>query len=179
MNCRRPARRFGVTVLSRLGIISRVREKGAPAVLGLAFVGVLALSLLLYLALGNGATSRILFFPVQKGRRLVAEQRYLPRKGGIEKDIVELVEGVLLGPTRHDAQRLFPHGGRVTAAMLGGRTLYLDLTPAILADDPEITLRGREALDALARTIRFNFPRVREVVFLVDGQSPRFAAAVR
>jgi hypothetical protein len=168
-----------VTVPAQFGIISRIREKGIPAILALAFLGTLALSLLLFLLVGNGSTSRILFFPVQKGRRLVAEQRFLPRRGGFEKDVVELVEEVLLGPTRHGAERLFPHGGRVVAAMMGGRTLYLDLSPSILDADTEIPITGREALDALARSIRFNFPRVRQVVFLIDGQHPRFAADAR
>ena len=68
---------------------------------------------------------------------------------------------MLLGPTRHDALRLFPRGATVTAVMVSGRTLYLDLTPQILVDDPEVPLKGPEALAALTRSLRLNFPRLR------------------
>jgi hypothetical protein len=168
-----------VTVPAKLDIFSPIRDRGAPGILGAVFIGILVVALALFLLFGNGTTSRILFFPHQTGRRLVTEQRSLPRRGGFEKDVVELVEGVLLGPTRHDAQRLFPRGGRVIAAMMNGRTLYLDLSASILVTDPDVPLAGEDALDALAHSIRFNFPRVREVVFLLDGQSPRFAKGAR
>jgi hypothetical protein len=168
-----------VTVLAKFDILSPIRDRGAPGILGAVFIGVLAVAVVFFLFLGNGTTSRIIFFPTQTGKRLVAEQRFLPRRGGFEKDVAELVEGVFLGPTRHDAQRLFPRGGRVTAAMVNGRTLYLDLSSTILMNDPDAPLTGKDALNALARSIRFNFPRIREVVFLVDGQSPRFGTGAR
>jgi len=166
-------------VLADFNIFSRIRDRGATGILTAVLVGTLVVALALFLLFGNGSTSRILLFPVQTGKRLVAEQRLLPRKGGLERDIVELVEGVLIGPTRHDAKRLFPRGGRVVAAMLNGGTLYLDLSASILANDPDVPLAGQAALAALGRSIRFNFPRVRKVVFLVDGQSPRFSADAR
>lgn len=166
---------MGAMVLDRFDFILRMRMRGAPAIIGAVFLGTLALSLLLFLLLGNGMVGRILFFPAQAGRRLIAEQRFLPRQGSIEKDVAELAEGVLLGPTRHDALRIFPRGGSVIAAMANGRTLYLDLSPQLLADDPEVPLKGQDALDALTQSLKFNFPRFKEVVFLIDGQSPRFA----
>jgi hypothetical protein len=136
---------------------------------------VFALSLLLFLLVGNGRVERTMYFPAQTGRRVIAEQRFLPRQGSLENDIKEVAEGVLLGPARPDARRLFPRGGSVLAVMMNGRTLYMDLSPAVLAKDPEVPLTVQAALDALERSIRFNFPRFRDVVFFVDGQSPRFA----
>jgi hypothetical protein len=118
--------------------------------------------------------SRVLFFPPLAGHRLVAEQRFLPRHRGLEREAAELVEGVLLGPTRHDAVRLFPRGGSVISVMASGRTLYVDLTPQVLVDDPEVPLKGQDALDALGRSLRVNFPRLKEVIFFIDGQQPRF-----
>jgi hypothetical protein len=161
-------------VLDRFDFILGMRLRGKAAILGLAFLGTLALSLLLFLFLGNARVSRILYFPTQGGRRLVAEQRYVPRQRGMEKDVAELAEGVLLGPTRHDAVRLFPRGGRVVSAMVSGRTLYLDLSPQVLLEDPEVPLKGAEALNALTRSVRYNFPSLKDVVFFIDGQQPRF-----
>jgi hypothetical protein len=161
-------------VLDRLDFLLRLRLGKAPAICGAAFLGTLALSLLLFLLIGNGLVQRTLFFPSLSGRRLLAEQRFVPRQGSLERDVGEVVAGVLLGPARPDAQRVFPRGATVQAVMASGRTLYVDLTPAVLAQDTEIPLKGRAALDALARTIRFDFPRFRDVVILIDGQSPRF-----
>jgi len=119
--------------------------------------------------------ARILFFPSQPPGRIVAELRFVPRHPTLEASVEETADNVLLGPTRHDALRLFPRGATVTAVMVSGRTLYLDLTPQILLDDPEVPLKGTEALAALARSLRLNFPRFAGVVFFIDGQAPRFA----
>ncbi len=161
-------------MLDRLDVLVRARLRGVPAILGAVLVATLAVSLLLFFVLGNARASRVLFFPGPGQGRLVAEERLLPRHGSLEANVEETAEAVLLGPARSDAQRLFPRGGRVVSVFLIGRTIVLDLSPQILADDPELPVRGRAALDALERTVRFNFPRLREVDLYVDGQRPRF-----
>ena len=77
---------------------------------------------------------------------------------------------------RHQYERLFPRGAVVRAAIVRGHTLYLDLSSRVVAEDPELPLRGGEAFEALARSIRYNFPRLRDIAFFIDGQRPRFAA---
>jgi hypothetical protein len=163
-----------VQVLDRLDFILRVRMRGRPLILGAAFLGVLVFSLFFFLLAGNGKVVRVLFFPAQAGRGLVAEERLLPRHRILEQDVTELAEGVLLGPTRHDALRIFPRGGSVLSSLVHGRTLYIDLSPRLLVEDPEVPLKGEDALTALARSIRFNFPRLRQIVFFIDGQTPHF-----
>jgi hypothetical protein len=161
-------------MLGRYDFLLQTRLRGRPAVIGLIFAGVLVLSLLLFLFFGNGKSERLLFFPSLTGRRMVAEERFLPRHRTLEENAAELAEGVLLGPTRNDALRIFPRGGSVLSSLIHGRTLYLDLTPNLLEDDPEVPLKGQAALDALGRSLRFNFPAIREIVFFIDGQLPRF-----
>ncbi|MGA2480138.1 MAG: GerMN domain-containing protein [Spirochaetia bacterium] len=163
-----------MVVLDRLDFLLRMRLRGKPAILGLVFLGILALSLILFLLIDNQSAARILFFPSHSGRRMVAEERLLPRHWSRERDVTELVEGVLLGPTGHDALRIFPRGASVLSALIHGHTLYLDLSPRVLGEDPEVPLHGEEALSALSRSIRFNFPRLREIVISIDGQIPRF-----
>ena len=166
---------MGAAVFSRIDFILRMRIGRKPAIIGIALLGTLLVSLFLFFLLGNGLVSRVLYFPSRSGRHgLLAELRFLPRQRALEKDIAELAEGVLLGPTRYDALKLFPRGGAVLAAMVNGRTLYLDLSSSILLADPEVPLTGQDAFDALGRAVRFNFPRIHEVVFFVDGQQPRF-----
>ena len=161
-------------MLDRLDFILRARLRGRSLALGVAFLGVLIFCLLFFLLAGDGKVMRVLFFPVQAGRGMVAEERLLPRHGRLEQDVAELAEGVLLGPTRHDALRIFPRGASVLSSMLRGRTLYINLSSRLLLEDPEVPLKGQDALTAFARTLRFNFPRLRQIVFFIDGQSPRF-----
>lgn len=161
-------------MLSRLDFLLDVRLRGKSAVMGYIVLGTFALSLLVFLVAGNKRVERILYFPRDHGQGFVAESRFVSRHRGLSDNITELVEGVLLGPTRHDAARLFARGASVRAALVRGHTLYLDLTARILEDDPDVPLKGSDALDALDRSILFNFPRVRDIVVYIDGQAPRF-----
>jgi len=161
-------------VLDRLDFLLRMRLRGTSAVIGAAFIGTLAVSLLLFIVVGNARVSRILFFPSQPQGRLVAEMRLVPRHATLEENVQETADNVLLGPTRHDALRLFPRGATVTAVMVSGRTLYVDVTPQVLEEDPEVPLKGADALAALKRSLKQNFPRFAEVIFFIDGQPPRF-----
>ncbi len=163
-------------MLDRFDFLLAIRLRGKPLILGSLFLGVLVVSLILFLLAGSGHSPRVLFFPADQGMRLVAEERFLPHHRGLESEVREVVEGVLLGPMRHQSARIFPRGAVVRSAIVRGHTLFLDLSSRVLAEDPEVPLKGREAFDALARSIRFNFPRLRVIAFYIDGQRPRFAA---
>lgn len=166
----------GASVFSRLDFLLDARLKGRAALAGCVFVGTLALSLLLFFLVGNGRVERVLYFPREHGKGVVAESRFLTRQATLEGNVTELVNGVLLGPARHDAARAFPRGATVRAAMIRGHTLYLDLTARVLAEDPDVPLSAAESFDILMRSIRFNFPRVREIVLYLDGQVPTLPA---
>ena len=161
-------------MLDRLDFLLRMRFRGTAAAVGAAFIGTLVVSVLLFLLLGNSRVARILYFPSQPSGRIVAEMRFVPRHPTLEENVQETADSVLLGPARHDAVRLFPRGASVTAVMVSGRTLYLDVTPQILVEDPEVPLKGAEALAAFERSLKRNFPRFAEVVFFIDGQAPHF-----
>jgi hypothetical protein len=161
-------------VLDRLDFIRHMRLRGPSAAIGAAFAGTLVVSVLLFFLLGDSKVARIFFFPSQPPGRVVAEMRFVPRHPTLEENVQETADNVLLGPTRPDALRLFPRGATVTAVMVSGRTLYLDVTSQILVEDPEVPLKGSEALAAFARSLKRNFPRFAEVVFLIDGQVPHF-----
>ncbi len=163
-------------MFSRLDFILDMRLRGRPAIVGYVILGVLLVSLVTFLLVGNRRVERILYFPREHGHGFLAEPRFLTRHRGAEDNIAELVSSVLLGPSRHDAARLFARGATVRAAMLRGHTLYLDLTARVLEVDPEVPLSGSEAFEALDKSILLNFPRVHEIVLYIDGQLPRPAA---
>ncbi len=161
-------------MLSRLEFLLDTRLRGRPAIIGYVILGTLAISLLVFFVAGNRRVERILYFPREHGHGLVAEDRFVTRHRGLPGNVTELVEGIFLGPTRHDASRLFPRGASVRAALVRGHTLFLDLSSHVLEQDPEVPLQGRAAIDVLERSIRFNFPRLRDIVVYIDGQLPRF-----
>ena len=127
-------------MFSRLDFILQARLRGRPAIVGAALLGAFALSVLLFLLLGNGKVSRVLFFPDSPGRALVAEQRLVPRHRPLEGDVRELVDGVLLGPMRHDLARLFPRGATVQTLVVREPRLYVDLSPTAAIPDAEAPL---------------------------------------
>jgi len=51
--------------------------------------------------------------------------------------------------------------------------LYVDLAASAAIPDPLAPLPLGEAAAALSRAIRFNFRRIREIAFTVDGQLPK------
>jgi hypothetical protein len=57
--------------------------------------------------------------------------------------------------------------------MVRRAVLYVDLSAQSAIPDPAAPLPLEEAAAALARTVRLNFPGIREIAFTVDGQSPR------
>ena len=157
-----------------IDFILSLRLRGKAAIAGYVILGSLLVSLLAFLLAGNARVERILYFPRDHGSGFVAEPRFLTRQRGLEGNITELVNSTLLGPSRPDAARLFPRGATVRAAMLRGHTLYLDLTSRILDTDPEVPLPVPSAVNVLGKSIRLNFPRVREIDLYIDGQVPNF-----
>lgn len=163
-------------MLTRMDFLLDARLRGRPAIIGSVILGTLAISVLVFLFTGYRRVERVLYFPREHGAGLVTEARFVTRHSGLADNVSELVESVLLGPTRHDAARLFPRGASVRAALIRGHTLFLDLSSRILEEDPEVPLRGNDAIAALNRSIRFNFPRLWDTVVYIDGQVPRFAS---
>jgi len=51
--------------------------------------------------------------------------------------------------------------------------LYVDLSANAAIPDPIAPVPLQDAAAALSRTVRFNFPGIRQVAITVDGQSPR------
>jgi hypothetical protein len=161
-------------VIDRFGFISRLRLGRRQLSVGIIFLAVICVSLAFFFMMGDRRGKRVLFFPADQTGGLVAEERFLPNRGNVEMDLEELVNGVILGPVNHDSSRLLPRDTTVRVLFLRGRILYLDLSADVVLAGREYPLRGEEALAALRKTIIFNFPRVREVFFLVDGQIPNF-----
>lgn len=167
-------------MIDRLRSLAALRVRGRAAAAGTAFLALFALSLVLFLAPSPGRVRRVLFFPSTSTRsapgrpaRLIAEARLLPRHRDTDRDVRELVDAVLLGPARHGEAPLFPSTATVRTLAVRHGVLYVDLSAVAAIPDPLAPVSLEDAAAALARAVRFNFPRIRTVAFTVDGQVPR------
>ncbi len=90
--------------------ITSLRLRGRPAIVAYVILGTLLVSVVSFLLVGNGRVERILYFPREHGNGFVAEPRFLTRHWGLEANIRELVNGVLLGPAGTGCRAAFPAG---------------------------------------------------------------------
>lgn len=144
---------------------------------GLLF-GSLALSLALYAVFPPERTRRVLFFPGAATSRLSGEVRYLLDTPSRETDIEELLEAYLLGPVNVHFLRVLPKETTVHALLYRDGVLYLDFSPAILFEEQEVPLDTEGIVEAVRKTLSFNFPYIQRIVLTVNGQlphSPHFA----
>jgi hypothetical protein len=161
--------------LNNLRVLPNRPLRAADRLLILASAGVLVVLLALSLALffdGGHWARRILFFPESTSRKLAGETRFLPRQSGLAENVRLLVEEALLGPTLPLHGRLLPRTTRLQTVLARRGNVYISLSQGILRQDRECPFSPQEALEALGTAIRFNFPQIRSLYLLIDGQVP-------
>jgi len=142
------------------------------------FLLLLMVSLALFLA-GRHWARRTLFFPQISSERLVGETRFLPRRRSLEGDVQLLVEEAILGPERPMHRPLLPRETRLLSVLARQRQVYLSLSSGILREGGEAPFTGEQALQALSNVILFNFPRIRHLELLIEGQVPSGGSVFR
>jgi hypothetical protein len=135
------------------------------------FLLLLLVSLALFLS-GPHWARRTLFFPEISSLKLAGETRFLPRRRSLEADVQLLVEELILGPGLPMHRPLLPRETRLVSVLARQRRVYLSLSPGILREGGESPFRPEQALRALSDVILFNFPRIRRLELLIDGQVP-------
>ena len=150
-------------------------------VAALLWVAVLGYSVFMVQPSVSGRERRVLFFPELSGTggplRLMGEVRYVPYRADPGADLRVLVEETILGPADHRAHRLLPRAAEVISAHVHGATAYLNLSRHAWFEPTPVPSSGGERLQALADAVHYNFPGLREVRMLVEGQEPRSVVA--
>ncbi len=135
--------------------------------------GALALIFLIsavsYLIWGNEQEEQVLFFPVNQTLEARGEGRILPRKDTKEQEIELLVREILLGPFNVNYMPVVPGDSRIRSILLREETLYIDFTIDVVFQEAGSALSLRESLAYIGRSIQFNFPRVRKIVYSING----------
>ncbi len=136
-----------------------------PALLALVFL----LSLVFYLVFRPNVEGRIFFYPDNAGIRTGSERRGIPGRRDIEEKISVFLEELFLGPVDLHLSRTAPRGTSTRNVAVIGRTVYIDFDERMLKSDMELSISTEEALENIKYNILFNFPRIEEAVFMING----------
>ena len=132
-----------------------------------------------YLVAGAGEATRTLFFPLSTrmglpdSASLRGETRSLPNKKNIEEDVQLLVEDLVLGPLLPENAPFLPPATRIESVVYDRGKLYINISRDFVEENPE-WVSIEDQLQAVANTVLFNFPRIKNLFLFIDGQIPVF-----
>ena len=149
----------------------KLDNKNLRLIAGALFVFLLGLSLVLYFVTMPW-NSQVLFFPEMSTGKLVGERRFLPFRQGIGAQIERYVQELILGPSDPLLMRIVPKDVRLHSVVVRQGKVYLSLSRDILDLRADARLTFDQTLQAIANGVLYNFPQVRSLHILVDGQLP-------
>ena len=130
----------------------------------------LLISLLVFAFFRPEMEGRVFFYPDNNGVRFGSERRGIPARKDMDKRIEVFINELFLGPVGLEWSKAAPRGTKVRHVAVIDRTVYVDLNNRILGTDEEMPITFQQALNNLERGIRYNFPRVEEIVFTIEGR---------
>ena len=140
-------------------------------IFGILFVFLLVLSLTLYFVT-KPWYPRVLFFPENTTGKLVGERRFLPYRSGLTSQIELYVQELVLGPSNPLLTRIVPREVRLRSVIARDGDVYVSLSREIIQIEPDAPLTFEQSLQAIANGVLLNFPAVRDLNLLVEGQIP-------
>ncbi|WP_028973114.1 GerMN domain-containing protein [Spirochaeta cellobiosiphila] len=114
----------------------------------------------------------MLFFPRGISRELIGEVRYVPQRKDREEAIRLVVKELFLGPAEYQNTLLVPRGSKLKAVILRDKKLYLDLSKSVILGHEDQSSYVDKVYNGIEKTVRFNFPSVKEIVITIEGQTP-------
>jgi len=139
------------------------------------------LAVLLLISLGGWflrplpTRAAVLFFPRAGNLSLAGEPRaILPGTAGLEDSARIVVEELLLGPGDARCIPALPAGTRVRETLYRKGRLYVDLSEdAVFAQTPPLAI----GLEAIKRTLKYNFPALGSMILTIDGREPNISGS--
>ena len=146
-------------------------RKNLRLIFGILFAFLLILSVTLFLVT-KPWYPRVLFFPEQTSGKLVGERRFLPPRRGLTSQVELYVQELILGPSDPLLTRIVPREVHLLSVIARDGEVYVNLSREILQIKPDAPLSFDQSLQAIANGVLFNFPTVRDLYLLVEGQIP-------
>lgn len=129
----------------------------------------LLLTFILFLFLRPNADGRVFFYPDNAGVTIGSERRCVPGRKALEEKITVFIEELFLGPIDLHLSPAVPEGTSLNHVAVIEKKVYIDIGGRMLKTDGGISVSFDEALENIRHNILFNFPRIDEVVFTIDG----------
>lgn len=146
-------------------------NKTVRLIFGALFLFLIVLSLSFYF-LKQPWSPRVLFFPETVTGRLVGERRFLPPRRGLTANVELYVKELILGPADPLLSRVVPRDVTLQSVLSRQGEVYVSLSKEIVDLSPDAALSFDQAMQAIARGVLYNFPRVKRLYLLVEGQLP-------
>jgi hypothetical protein len=140
-------------------------------IFGILFVFLLVLSLTLYL-ITQPWYPRVLFFPESTTGKLVGERRFLPLRRGLASKVELYVQELILGPADPLLGRIVSREVHLRSVIARDGKVYVSLSREVIERRPGAPLSFDDSLQAIANGVLYNFPKVRVLYVLVEGQIP-------
>jgi len=118
-----------------------------------------------------------LYFPSSDGAVLLSETRDVLESSDKSVQIREVVSELLRGPMKEGLVSSFPVGSRVKNVFIDSSgTAYVNFSRELQADFPGGAWTETLAIYSLTNTLAVNFPEVKQVQILVEGDVPETLA---
>ena len=149
----------------------------APALPLAAMAASLAVSSVLFTGSPPRMEGRIFIYPLNSGGDTGSERRGIPAGNTLESRIAVFLDELLVGPVKIDLAPTAPKGTVLRHAAVLERTAYIDLSRHMISPDASMPISIAEAAANIRWNIRFNFPRIKNIVITIEGHqvgTPRF-----
>lgn len=146
-------------------------NKTVRLIFGALFLFLIVLSLFFYF-LKQPWSARVLFFPDTATGRLVGERRSLPPRRGLTANVELYVQELILGPADPLLTRVVPRDVTLHSVLSRQGEVYVSLSKEIVDLSPDAVLSFDQAMQAIANGVLYNFPHVKRLYLLVEGQLP-------
>jgi hypothetical protein len=113
---------------------------------------------------------RVFYFPDNAGITIGSERRGIPQKRILEEQISIFLNDLALGPVNLELTRTAAKGTKIRHVAVIAKTAFVDLDLRMLKTGGELPISFDQALENLRFNILFNFPRIEEVIFTIEGQ---------
>jgi len=149
----------------------RIDNKSVRLIFGTLFLFLIVLSLAFYF-LSKPWSTRVLFFPESTTGRLVGERRFLPPRRGVTANVELYVQELILGPADPLLDRVVPRDVTLQSVLSRQGEVYVGLSKEIIDLSPEAAMSFDRAMQVIANGVLYNFPHVKRLYLLVEGQIP-------
>jgi spore germination protein GerM len=113
------------------------------------------------------------YFGNRSADDFLTEGREIPAAGGFEAQVKAAIGELIKGPQGGDRVGVIPQGTEIRQAFWveDSQTLYLDFNNALVANHPGGSAGEYFTIGAILKTVSANFPQVKRVQLLIDGNT--------